>query len=126
MKHICILGSTGSIGTSTLSIVERYPERFAVASLAAGKNVDLAFMQCQRWRPLVVSVASEPPAADLASRLKAAGLTGIEVVYGSGESRLVELIVVGIDAQHASGAAALHLHGVKSGVATDVENRAAG
>jgi 1-deoxy-D-xylulose-5-phosphate reductoisomerase len=83
LKHICILGSTGSIGTSTLSIVERYPERFAVASLAAGKNVDLAFMQCQRWRPLVVSVASEPLAADLASRLKAAGLTGIEVVYGS-------------------------------------------
>jgi 1-deoxy-D-xylulose-5-phosphate reductoisomerase len=83
LKHICILGSTGSIGTSTLSIVERYPERFAVASLAAGKNVDLAFMQCQRWRPLVVSVASEPLAVDLASRLKAAGLTGIEVVYGS-------------------------------------------
>jgi 1-deoxy-D-xylulose-5-phosphate reductoisomerase len=83
LKHICILGSTGSIGTSTLSIVERYPERFAVASLAAGKNVDLAFMQCQRWRPLVISVASEELAADLASRLKAAGLTGIEVVYGS-------------------------------------------
>ncbi len=59
LKHICILGSTGSIGTSTLSIVERYPERFAVASLAAGKNLDLAFTQCQRWRPLVVSVASE-------------------------------------------------------------------
>jgi 1-deoxy-D-xylulose-5-phosphate reductoisomerase len=83
LKHICILGSTGSIGTSTLSIVERYPERFAVASLAAGKNLDMAFMQCQRWRPLVVSLASELLAADLASRLKAAGLTGIEVVYGS-------------------------------------------
>ena len=83
LKHICILGSTGSIGTSTLSIVERYPERFAVASLAAGKNVDLAFVQCQRWRPLVISVASEELAGDLASRLKAAGLTGIEVVYGS-------------------------------------------
>ena len=83
LKHICILGSTGSIGTSTLSIVERYPERFAVASLAAGKNVDLAFTQCQRWRPLLISVATEELAGDLASRLKAAGLTGIEVVYGS-------------------------------------------
>ena len=83
LKHICILGSTGSIGTSTLSIVERYPERFAVASLAAGKNLDLAFTQCQRWRPLLISVATEELAADLASRLKAAGLTGIEVVYGS-------------------------------------------
>jgi 1-deoxy-D-xylulose-5-phosphate reductoisomerase len=83
LKHICILGSTGSIGTSTLSIVERYPERFAVASLAAGSNVDLAFAQCQRWRPLVVSLATEAFAADLTSRLKAAGITGIEIVHGS-------------------------------------------
>jgi 1-deoxy-D-xylulose-5-phosphate reductoisomerase len=83
LKHICILGSTGSIGTSTLSIIERYPERFAVASLAAGANVDLAFTQSQRWRPLVVSMATESLASDLASRLKAAGLNGIEVVYGT-------------------------------------------
>jgi len=83
LKHICILGSTGSIGTSTLSIIERYPERFAVASLAAGQNVDLAFTQCQRWRPLVVSMATEPLAGELASRLKAAGLNATEVVHGT-------------------------------------------
>jgi 1-deoxy-D-xylulose-5-phosphate reductoisomerase len=83
LKHICILGSTGSIGTSTLSIIERYPERFSVVSLAAGRNVDLAFAQCQRWRPLVVSVASETLACELASRLKAAGLTSTEVVSGT-------------------------------------------
>ena len=83
MKHICILGSTGSIGTSTLSIIERYPERFAVASLAAGQNVDLAFTQCQRWRPLVVSMATEPLAGELASRLKAAGLSATDVVHGT-------------------------------------------
>ncbi len=83
MKHICILGSTGSIGTSTLSIIERYPERFAVASLAAGRNVDMAFAQCQRWRPLLVSMATEQLAGELAARLKAAGLSAIEVVYGS-------------------------------------------
>jgi 1-deoxy-D-xylulose-5-phosphate reductoisomerase len=83
LKHICILGSTGSIGTSTLSIIERYPERFAVASLAAGRNVDLAFAQCQRWRPLVVSMATEPLAGELASRLKAAGLHATEVVHGA-------------------------------------------
>jgi 1-deoxy-D-xylulose-5-phosphate reductoisomerase len=83
LKHICILGSTGSIGTSTLSIIERYPERFAVASLAAGQNVDLAFTQCQRWRPLVVSMATEPLAGELASRLKAAGLHATEVVHGT-------------------------------------------
>jgi 1-deoxy-D-xylulose-5-phosphate reductoisomerase len=83
LKHICILGSTGSIGTNTLSIIERYPERFAVASLAVGKNVDLAFAQCRRWRPLVVSMATEPLAGELASRLKAVGLDATEVVHGT-------------------------------------------
>ena len=53
MKHIAILGSTGSIGTSTLSVVASYPERYRVASLVAGRNVDLAFQQCALWRPLV-------------------------------------------------------------------------
>jgi 1-deoxy-D-xylulose-5-phosphate reductoisomerase len=83
LKHICILGSTGSIGTSTLSIIERYPERFHVAALAAGRNVDTAFAQCRRWRPQVVSLATEELAAELESRLEAEGITGIEVVYGS-------------------------------------------
>ena len=83
MKHICILGSTGSIGASTLSIIERYPDRFTVASLAAGKNLEVAFAQCQRWRPLVASMATEELATELGSRLKAAGISCIEVVYGS-------------------------------------------
>jgi 1-deoxy-D-xylulose-5-phosphate reductoisomerase len=83
LKHLCILGSTGSIGTSTLSIIESYPQRFAIASLAAGANVDLAFAQCQRWRPAAISMATEPLAAQLASRLRAAGVTGIDVVSGT-------------------------------------------
>ncbi len=83
MKHLCILGSTGSIGTSTLSILEQYPELFTVSSLAAGQNVDLAFTQCQRWRPLVASMATEPSARQLTARLAAAGLSSIEVVFGT-------------------------------------------
>ncbi len=83
MKHICILGSTGSIGVSTLSVIESHPERFAVASLAAGRNLDAAFAQCQRWRPRFVSMATEELAAQLASKLKAAGIIGIEVGYGT-------------------------------------------
>ena len=83
MKHIAILGSTGSIGTSTLSIVASYPERFRVASLAAGSNVDLAFQQCARWRPLVASMATPELAAQLGARLRSSGITGTEVVYGS-------------------------------------------
>ena len=117
MKQICILGSTGSIGTSTLSIVERYPERFAVASLAAGRNLDLALAQCRRWRPQLISVATEQVAGELGSRLKAACLTHIEVVYGTagtvraatlpGVDFVVSAIVglAGLEATHAAVAA---------------------
>jgi 1-deoxy-D-xylulose-5-phosphate reductoisomerase len=83
LKHIAILGSTGSIGTSTLSIVASYPERFRVASLAAGRNVDRAFEQCARWRPLVASMATPELAQQLAVRLRSSGIIGIEVVSGS-------------------------------------------
>jgi len=82
MKRIAILGSTGSIGRSTLSVAESYPERFQVVSLAAGRNLDSAFEQAQRWKPRVISMASEADAAALQSRLKNVGISGIEVVYG--------------------------------------------
>src|SRR5580693_8815589 len=83
MKRISILGSTGSIGRSTLRVVEAYPERFEVVSLAAGRNIDAAFEQARRWKPKIVSVGSEEKAGDLRRRLKAAGLSEIDVVYGS-------------------------------------------
>ncbi len=83
MRRIAILGSTGSIGRSTLSVVESFPERFAVTSLAAGKNLDTAFEQAQRWKPRVVSVASEIDADVLRGRVKASGLSEIEIVHGS-------------------------------------------
>jgi 1-deoxy-D-xylulose-5-phosphate reductoisomerase len=82
MKRIAILGSTGSIGRSTLSVVESYPERFAVVSLAAGRNLEAAFEQSVRWKPRLVSVASEADARVLSSRLKSAGLAEIEVAHG--------------------------------------------
>jgi 1-deoxy-D-xylulose-5-phosphate reductoisomerase len=83
MKHISILGSTGSIGQSTLSIVERFPDRYEVAALAAGRNLDQAFAQAVRWRPRMVSMATEELAGELAARLLKAGVTGIEVVHGA-------------------------------------------
>jgi 1-deoxy-D-xylulose-5-phosphate reductoisomerase len=83
LKQIAILGSTGSIGQSTLSIIASYPERFSVASLAAGRNVDAALEQAIRWRPRVVSLAEPALADQLAARLKTAGVTGIEVVSGT-------------------------------------------
>src|SRR5437870_743681 len=82
MKRIAVLGSTGSIGRSTLSVVESYPERFEVVSLAAGKNVEAALEQAKRWRPRVVSLSSERDADQLRNQLKAAGLGQIDVMHG--------------------------------------------
>jgi len=83
VKTLAILGSTGSIGQSTLSICESFPDRYQVVSLAAGRNVDAAFEQCSRWRPKLVSMATEELAGTLIGRLRSAGITGIGVVYGS-------------------------------------------
>src|SRR5437870_8452708 len=81
MKRIAVLGSTGSIGRSTLSVVESYPERFEVVSLAAGKNVEAALEQAKRWRPRVVSLRSERDADQLRNQLKAAGLPQTHLMH---------------------------------------------
>ena len=86
MKRLAILGSTGSIGQSTLSIVDSYPERYSVATLAAGRNLDSAFEQVKTWHPKVVSLATEELAAQLARRLRATGITGVEVLWGTAGS----------------------------------------
>jgi 1-deoxy-D-xylulose-5-phosphate reductoisomerase len=83
MKRIAILGSTGSIGRSTLSVAESYPERFQIIALAAGSNLEAAFEQAFRWKPRLISMASEPDADALRARLKQAGLSEIEVVHGA-------------------------------------------
>ncbi len=83
MKRIAILGSTGSIGCSTLRVAETYPDRFEIITLAAGSNLDAAFEQAKRWKPRVMSMASESDADTLKKRLKHEGLSFIEVVHGA-------------------------------------------
>ncbi len=83
MKRIAILGSTGSIGCSTLKIVEAYPERFGVATLAAGSNLALAIEQAIRWKPEVLSLASEKDAVEARRQLAQAGLSHIVVLHGT-------------------------------------------
>ena len=83
MKRIAILGSTGSIGQSTLSIVESYPDRFQVAALAAGNNAAMALDQALRWKPRVVSLARESDANLLREKLRKAAASEIEVVHGT-------------------------------------------
>jgi 1-deoxy-D-xylulose-5-phosphate reductoisomerase len=83
MKRIAILGSTGSIGRSTLSVAESYPGRFQIVTLAAGSNLEAAFEQARRWKPRVISMAAEKDADALRARLKKEGLSEIEVVHGA-------------------------------------------
>ncbi|MGZ4859546.1 MAG: 1-deoxy-D-xylulose-5-phosphate reductoisomerase, partial [Candidatus Angelobacter sp.] len=82
MKHIAILGSTGSIGRSTLNVIENNPERFQLLTMAAGSNTEAALNDARRWKPRVFSLASEQDAEKVRKQLKAEGLGEIEVVYG--------------------------------------------
>jgi 1-deoxy-D-xylulose-5-phosphate reductoisomerase len=82
MKRVAILGSTGSIGHSTLNVIENHPDRFQLVTMAAGANAEAAFEQARLWKPKVLSLASERDAETVAKRLKTEGLGFIEVVHG--------------------------------------------
>ena len=73
-QRLTVLGSTGSIGTSTLDVVARHPERFEVFALSAATQVDLLLAQCAQFRPRYAVMASAPHAAALAEKLQANGL----------------------------------------------------
>jgi len=82
MKRIAILGSTGSIGRSTLNVIENNPERFQLLTMAAGSNTKVAIEDARRWKPKTLSLASEQDADQVRKQLKTEGLGEIEVVYG--------------------------------------------
>jgi 1-deoxy-D-xylulose-5-phosphate reductoisomerase len=116
VKNIALLGSTGSIGQSTLSICDSYPDRFRPVALASGTNLEVTVAQCVRWRPQLVSIATEELASALEARLKAEGITGIEVVYGTAgtvrvatlpEANFVVSAIVGVAGLEATYAAVL-------------------
>jgi 1-deoxy-D-xylulose-5-phosphate reductoisomerase len=69
VKRLAILGSTGSVGEQTLAVVAAFPERFEVAALAAGRNVEKLAAQVRRFRPALVSVADAECALELAALL---------------------------------------------------------
>ena len=89
MKRIAILGSTGSIGRSTLSVVESYPDRFEISALAAGRNVEATLEQARRWKPRVLSLANKRDAQTVQAKLRGDGLGEIEVVHGAAGTVLV-------------------------------------
>ncbi len=101
MKKIAVLGSTGSIGVSTLEIVKAFPEHYQVVALSAGNNIDLLQQQIDFFRPRIVSVVSEQDAERLTQSLKGidvqicCGVEGMIRCATAPESEMVVAAVVG-------------------------------
>jgi 1-deoxy-D-xylulose-5-phosphate reductoisomerase len=81
-QRVCILGATGSVGTSTLDVISRHPDRFEVVVLTAHSRVELLFAQCLQWRPRFAVLPDAAQATDLRGRLKAHGCD-TEVLSGA-------------------------------------------
>lgn len=84
MKNVVLLGSTGSIGTSTIKVAEDLPDRIRLVGLAAGNNVDLLVSQALKHRPSVVSIGSAAKVPELSAKLP-----GTKVL--SGDDGLIQL-----------------------------------
>lgn len=103
MKGVAVLGSTGSIGVSTLDVVARHPNRYRVVALTANRNIEGLFTQCLRFKPQVAVMADSASAAELAQRLWAEGsrtevlngLAGLEQVAAKPEADYVMAAIVG-------------------------------
>lgn len=102
MKAVAILGSTGSVGVTTLDVVTRFHDRFRVVALAAGRNLDLLSRQIERFRPELVSVANAELASELRRRLGPTskpdihhGLEGAVAVATHPEAQTVVSALVG-------------------------------
>ncbi|ATA20868.1 1-deoxy-D-xylulose 5-phosphate reductoisomerase [Gibbsiella quercinecans] len=95
MKQLTILGSTGSVGTSTLAVVRENPERFAIKALVAGRNVAVMARQCMEFRPDYAAMADEGAARELRSVLAE---NGVKTEVLAGEPAACELAALsGVD-----------------------------
>jgi len=101
LKKLAILGSTGSIGVSTLAIVQEFPERYQIVALAAGTNIELLREQIETFSPRIVSVLSDLDAQKLKSQLEGvdveicSGITGMISCATAPEVDMVVAAVVG-------------------------------
>jgi 1-deoxy-D-xylulose-5-phosphate reductoisomerase len=99
MKNISILGSTGSIGVSTLEIVAAHPDRFRVIALTAGRNLELFERQIRQFSPRLAVVASPediPRLRELCSGLDVTILGGIEGLIAAATSDETDMVVAAI------------------------------
>ncbi|MCU0971819.1 MAG: 1-deoxy-D-xylulose-5-phosphate reductoisomerase, partial [Gammaproteobacteria bacterium] len=103
MIGVTVLGSTGSIGTSTLDVLRRHADRFRVVALTANRDVEALAGQCGQFRPDYAVMADPGAAARLADRLRAAGsptrvlagAEGLEAVARLPEAAYVMAAIVG-------------------------------
>jgi 1-deoxy-D-xylulose-5-phosphate reductoisomerase len=101
MKPLAILGCTGSIGVTTLDIVSRFPDRFAVVGLAAGRNVERLAEQVRRFQPAIVAVGDAAAARSLRQLVPdypgeiACGAEGLDAVATAPEAELIVSALVG-------------------------------
>ena len=101
-KKISILGSTGSIGTQTLDLVRRYPDRLKVSAMSCGSNTDLFEKQIREFKPRLAAVMNEKAAEDLKLKIKdldvevLSGMEGLLAVAGYQDSNLTVTAVVGM------------------------------
>jgi len=89
MRKLCVLGSTGSIGVSTLDVVRLHPNLFSIESLSANTRVDEMLAQCQEFTPDVVVMVNETSAEILKDKLQAVGLS--EITVHSGSQALIDI-----------------------------------
>ena len=87
-QRVTVLGSTGSVGTSTLDVIARHPDLFEVFALSAATQVEPMLRQCVRFKPRFAVMASLPHGRELAQKIKANGLS-VEVLSGSDAIELV-------------------------------------
>lgn len=114
MKRLAILGSTGSIGTQTLSVVEQFPERLQVAALAARRDVEGIIKQVRQFHPRVCCMVDPDAARELRARLAVEapsievleGLDGLSTLAGAADVDIVVVSVVGAAALQATLTAA--------------------
>jgi len=97
MKSVSILGSTGSIGLSTLSVVDSLPDRFVVAGLAAGRDLEGLARQIGRYRPRLVSIADERDIPSLKENLRALGVDRLPEIAFGGEGLIAVACMDGVD-----------------------------
>ena len=116
MKHLAILGSTGSIGQNALSVVETHSDEFVVAGLAANTSVDRIEQQVRQFRPRLVALSSEEDASRLRKRLN--DVKAVEVLSGDeGISAVATMAEVDLVLDAIGGAAGLlpTLEAIQSG-----------